>query len=103
TTVFGASDRDYKTEARETFRRTFSGDTSLDVDNVNGTVRVIGDGGTTIRAEAEKIIRAIDQRELERARREVTLDVNERDGIAQLYVNGPSRDHGHSSENHGFH
>ena len=31
------------------------------------------------------------------------LDVNEKDGIAQLYVNGPFRDNGHSSDDHGFH
>ena len=53
--------------------------------------------------EGEKIIRAIDPAEVQRAKREVVLDVNEKDGIAQLYVNGPFRDNGHASENHGFH
>ena len=41
-------------------------------------------------------------RRVDRAKREVKLDVNEKDGIAQLYVNGPFRDN-HSSDDHGFH
>ncbi len=48
-------------------------------------------------------MRGADAQALDRARKEVTLDINEKDGIAQLYVNGPFRDNGHSSENHGFH
>src|SRR5919202_1317587 len=34
---------------------------------------------------------------------DVVLDINEKDGIAQLYVNGPFRENGHASEYHGFH
>jgi hypothetical protein len=105
-TVLGASFRgmrDYPVEARENFHRTFSNDRSLDVDNINGTIEIIGDGGNTIRVDGEKIVRAIDQRELERARREVTLDINEKDGVAQLYVNGPFRNGRSQSEDHGFH
>ena len=73
------------------------------MDNVNGSITVLGDSGGTIRVEGEKIMRAADQAELQRAKREVVLDANERNGVAQLYVNGPFRDNGHSSENHGFH
>src|SRR5271154_413456 len=82
-TVSGAaSHRDWNTEAREAIHHVFSGDQSLDVDNVNGLIEVIGDGGNTIRVEGEKVIRAIDQKEVERAKREVTLDINEKDGVA---------------------
>jgi hypothetical protein len=98
-----AAHRDYKLEEREAFHHTFSNDATLDVDAVSGTINVIGDGGNTIRVDGEKVIRAADQEEVQRAKREVVLDVNEKNGIAQLYVNGPFRDNDHTSENHGFH
>jgi hypothetical protein len=102
-TILDASRRDWKTEAREPIRHTFTNDKSLDVDNVDGTIQVIGDNGNTIRVEGEKVIHAADKQALDRARREVTLDVNEKGGVAQLYVNGPFRNSNHSSEDHGFH
>ena len=96
--------RDFKEEVKEPVRHTFAaGPTTLNVDNINGSVTVIGDSGTTMRVEGEKIIRADDKQELERAKREVTLDLNTKDGIAQVYVNGPFRDGGRRSDNHGFH
>jgi hypothetical protein len=98
-----AAQRDYKLEEREAFHHTFSNDASLDVDAVSGSISVVGDGGNTIRVDGEKVIRAADQEEVQRAKREVVLDVNEKNGIAQLYVNGPFRDNDHTSENHGFH
>lgn len=102
-TVGGASHRNWTAEAREPFHYTFSNDRTLDVDNVNGTIQVIGDNGNTIRAEGERIVRAEDQQAIDRAKREVKLDVNEKGGTAQFYVNGPFRDNGHSSDDHGFH
>ena len=102
-TLQAASHRDYKVEDREAVHHTFSNDQTLDVDEVNGFIHVIGDNGNTIRVVGARVIRAADQEEVQRAKREVTLDINEKDGIAQLYVNGPFRDNGHASENHGFH
>jgi hypothetical protein len=99
----GAADRDYKLEERETIHHTFTGDNTLDVDEVNGTISVIGDGGNTIRVDAEKVVRAADAEEMARGKREVVLDVNEKGGVAQLYVNGPFRDNDRRSEDHGFH
>jgi hypothetical protein len=102
-TVLGASHRNWTAEAREPFHYTFSNDKALDVDNVDGTIQVIGDNGNTIRVEGERIARAEDQQALDRSKRDVKLDVNEKDGSAQLYVNGPFRGNGHSSDDHGFH
>jgi DUF4097 and DUF4098 domain-containing protein YvlB len=102
-TLTAATQHDYKIEDREPIRHTFNKDAALEVDNVNGSITVIGDSGATIRVEGEKLIRAADQTELQRAKREVVLDANEKDGAAQLYVNGPFRDNDHSSQNHGFH
>jgi DUF4097 and DUF4098 domain-containing protein YvlB len=103
--VVNAARNNWTSEAHEPVHHIFTNtsDRTLDVDDVNGTVEVTGDGGNTIRVEGEKIMRATDAQALDRARKEVTLDINEKDGVAQLYVNGPFRDNGHSSENHGFH
>lgn len=95
--------RDWNTEAREPFHYTFSGDKTIDVDNVSGTIQVTGDGGNTIRVEGERVTHARDREAVDRAKRDVKLDVNERDGIAQLYVNGPFRGGDHGSDYHGFH
>ena len=102
TAAFG---KDYKEEVKEPVKHTFpAGATTIDVDNVNGSVSVVGDGGTTMRVEGEKIVRAMDKQELERGKREVTLDLNVKDGVAQVYVNGPFRNGGNrNNENHGFH
>jgi hypothetical protein len=98
------SARDWNTEAREPFHYSFSNDKTLDVDNVNGEIRITGDGGNTIRVEGERIIHARDKQAADRAKKDVTLDVNERDGTAQLFVNGPFRgNNGHWSDYHGFH
>ncbi len=98
---------DYKEEAKEPVKHTFAaGANTLDVDNVNGSVTVIGDSGNTIRVEGEKIIRASDKQELDRGKKEVTLDLNEKDGVAQVYVNGPFRnggDRNRNNDNHSFH
>jgi hypothetical protein len=99
-----ASSKDYKVEDREPVRHTFTGDKTIDVDLVNGGVTVIGDGGATIRVEGERVIRALNQDQLARAKEEVKLDINEKDGTAQLYENGPYRDNNNrSSGYHGFH
>jgi hypothetical protein len=102
-TVLDASRRNWTAEAREAFHYTFSSDKTLDVDNVDGAIQVVGDNGNTIRVEGERIARGEDQQALDRAKRDVKLDVNEKDGVAQFYVNGPFRDNGHSSADHGFH
>lgn len=101
-TLHGASQR-WTQEAKEAIHHTFSRDSTIDVDNINGTIEIIGDDGNTMRVEGEKIIRAEDQAEIDRAKREVTLDINEKDGVAQLYVNGPFRHHDRGSDDHGFH
>jgi DUF4097 and DUF4098 domain-containing protein YvlB len=103
TTVLDASRRNWSAEAREPFHYTFANDKTLDVDNIDGAIQVIGDNGNTIRVEGERVLRAEDQQALDRAKREVKLDVNEKDGTAQLYVNGPFRDNSHGSGDHGFH
>lgn len=94
--------RERRVMAREPFQHTFSGDKTLDVDNISGFIHVIGDDQRTIRVEGERVTHAEDQQGVDHAKRDVTLDINEKDGVAQLYVNGPFR-HDRSDESHGFH
>src|ERR1700689_3652626 len=101
-TVLDASRRNLAAESREPFHYTFSNDKALDVDNVDGAIQVVGDNGNTIRVEGERIVRGEDQQALDRAKRDVKLDVNEKDGTAQFYVKGPFRGNGHSDDDHGF-
>ncbi len=101
-----ASHQDYKLEVREPVQHhTFSGDKTIDVDLVNGALNVIGDGGTTMRVDAERVIHAATQDQIERAKKDDVLDMNEKDGVAQIYENGPFRNNNndHSSDYHGFH
>ena len=99
-----ASDRDYTAVDREPIHHTFAGDKTIDVDLVNGGVTVVGDGGSGMRVEGERVIRALNQEEMARAKKEIALDMNEKNGTAQIYENGPYRDsNNHSSENHVFH
>ncbi len=95
---------DYKLEDREPVSHTFTGDKTIDVDLVNGSVNVIGDGGSTIRVEGERVIHAANQEQMARAKKDDVLDMNEKNGVAQLYENGPFRNNNnHSSDDHGFH
>lgn len=95
--------RQWGSEAHDPFHYTFSNDSRLDVDNVNGTIDVTGDGGNKIRVDGERITHAEDQQALDRAKRDVKLDVNEKDGTAQFYVNGPFRNNNRADDAHGFH
>jgi hypothetical protein len=102
--ALAAAPRDYNLEERSPVSHTFSGGRTFDLDLVNGSVDVLGDGGNTIRIAGERVIRAAARDQIDRAKRDDVLDMNEKDGIAQVYENGPFRDrNNHASENHGFH
>jgi hypothetical protein len=105
--ALAADHANYSTEARETFSRALSAAKTLEVDNFNGSIEVSGEvsggGGSNVRVTGEQIIHALDQTELDRAKREVTLDVNEKDGVPQFYVNGPFRQHAQPGDYYGFH
>lgn len=101
-----ASHGDYKLEDRSPVDHTFNnGDKTIDVDLIGGSVTIIGDGGNTMRVTGERVIHADTQDQIARAKRDDVLDINEKDGVAQLYENGPFRNNngGHSSDDHGFH
>ena len=94
---------DYKVEDKEAIHKILTGATTLDVDTVSGSIEVIGDSGNTVRVDGERVIRARDKAEMDRAKKEVTLDINQKGATAQLFENGPFRNGNKVSDNHGFH
>lgn len=105
TLAFTAAGRDYKVEDRSPVNHTFSNTKKIDVDVISGSVEIIGDGGNNIRVTGERVIHAADQQQFARAKQDDVLDMNEKDGTAQIYENGPFRNNSNnrSNDNHGFH
>jgi hypothetical protein len=91
----GESDRDLPVEEQETIQKSFSmsgvGHRFLEVDNVWGSIEVVGDASSEVRFVINKTTRAESKAKLEQARKEVTLDIAEQEGSLKLYVNGPFR------------
>lgn len=78
----------------ETIRKSFTlpaGERSLEVDNVTGFIEVTGSQADQVQVVVNKVIRAESKDRLEKARKEVTLDITQDGGSLKLYVNGPFR------------
>jgi hypothetical protein len=90
-------DHEYSVKAEETIQKSFAmpagGQKSLEIDNVFGSIEVTGGSSNEIRMVIEKTIRAESNDSLERAKKEVTLDVDQHEGALRLYVDGPFRCH----------
>lgn len=82
-------------QQKETIQKSFTlsgtGERYLDIDNVFGSIEVITAPGDQIQVTANKTIHADTNAEVERAKKEVTLDVTQDGNIVKLYVNGPFR------------
>lgn len=81
---------------QETIRKTFTlsgAHRSLDVDNVFGSIDVAGTDGDQVQLVVNKTLRAESKEELERARKNITLDITQDGNSLRLYVNGPFRRH----------
>src|SRR5215469_8295111 len=74
------ADRDLPVEAQETIQKSFSmagvEHRSLEIDNVWGSIEVVGTGSDQARLTLSKSIRAESKDKLEQARKEVTRDIN---------------------------
>src|SRR4051794_6661924 len=99
-TLCAASHGDYKLEDRSPVNHTFTGDKKIDVDLIGGSVTIVGDGGNSMRVTGERVIHADTQDQMARAKKDDVLDMNDKDGVAQIYENGPFRNNnnGHSSD-----
>lgn len=64
---------------------------SLEIDNVWGSIDVVGTASSQVQLTVEKTTRAESKQKLEQARKDVTLDITEQPDSLKLYVNGPFR------------
>src|SRR5437588_7085223 len=95
--AFPDSDRDLPVQEQETIQKSFSMSgvqhRSLEIDNVWGSIEVVGTNSDQVQLTVNKSTRAESKAKLEQARKEVTLDITEQDGLLKLYSNGPFRCH----------
>jgi hypothetical protein len=87
---------DWREEERETIHKTFKVAAGENVaklisDQMNGPIRVTGDGGTEIRMDIEKRIRAEMRADLEDAKRDVKLEFTQEGNTVRLFEDAPSR------------
>jgi hypothetical protein len=68
-----------------------SGSRVIEVDNVSGSIEVIGGDGNEVRMDVDKTLRAESDSALDRARKEVTLDISQDQGVLKIYVKDPTR------------
>src|SRR5438876_5800499 len=89
------SDRELPAQEQETIQNSFSmaavQHRSLEIDNVWGSIEVVGANSDQAQLMVKKSVRAESKEKLEQARKEVTLDITEQAGSLKLYVNGPFR------------
>jgi len=76
----------------ETIQRSFAAPKTLDVDNISGSVHVIGYNGQQVQLTAVRTNEADTQEMLDKAQKEVTLKTEEKDGELMIYPDGPFRD-----------
>jgi hypothetical protein len=88
-------DRDLPVQEQETIQKSFpmsdAQHKSLEIDNIWGSIEVVGDASNEVRLVIKKTTRAESKDKLEQARKEVTLDITEQEGSLKLFVNGPFR------------
>jgi hypothetical protein len=81
-------------QEQETIRRTFTVGAAhklLDVDNVFGSIEVVGGQSDQVQLVVSKSIRAESKERMEAAQKEVTLDITDQPDLLKFYVNGPFR------------
>jgi hypothetical protein len=64
---------------------------TLEIDNVWGSIEVVGASSDQAKLTINKSIRAESKEKLEQARKDVTLDITQQPDALKLYVNGPFR------------
>jgi hypothetical protein len=91
---------------QKSFTLPAAGHKSLEIDNVWGSIEVIADTTDKVELTVARTNQAESKEKLERAKKEVTLDVTQEEGALKLYVNGPFRcqcdDCRHSRDDEGY-
>jgi hypothetical protein len=86
----------FREHAEEKIEKSFAmpsgaGRRTLEIDNVWGSIVVVGTASDQAKVTVNKSIRAESKTKIEQARKEVTLDVTDQANALKLYVNGPFR------------
>ncbi len=87
-------DSSQRLQESETIRKSFNlsaAHKSLEVDNIFGSIEVVGGQGDQVQLVVNKTIRAESKDKMEAAKKEVTLDITDQPDLLKLYVNGPFR------------
>jgi hypothetical protein len=83
-----------------------AGRRTLEIDNVWGSIEVVGTGSDRAQLTVNKSILAESKGKIEQAKKDVTLDITQQGDALKLYVNGPFRcnchDCGRSREDDGY-
>lgn len=108
----GRDDDDRYLNARdeEKIQKSFTmppaGQKSLEIDNIWGSIEVVADTTDKVELSVARTNRAESKEKLEKAKKEVTLDITQEVGELKMYVNGPFRcqcdDCRHSREDDGY-
>ena len=88
------SDSSMRMQEKETIRKSFNltGDHKiLQVDNIFGSIDVVGGTGDQVQLVVNKTISAESKDRMDAAKKEVTLDITDQPDLLKLYVNGPFR------------
>jgi hypothetical protein len=95
-------DFDMPVKQEETIRQEYplaaAADHIVDIDNVWGSIDVVGTNSNQVQVVIHKTIRAESQAALEQAKKEVTLQAMRDDTSVRLYVDGPFRCHNSNSD-----
>jgi hypothetical protein len=91
---------------QKSFTLPAAGHKSLEIDNVWGSIEVVADTTDKVELTVARTNQAESKEKLERAKKEVTLDISQEEGALKLYVNGPFRcqcdDCRHSRDDDGY-
>jgi hypothetical protein len=89
-------DSSFTEQAQEKIEKTFAmpagaGRRTLEIDNVWGSIEVVGTASEQAQVTVNKSIRTESKGRVEQARKDVTLDITQQGDALKLYVNGPFR------------
>jgi len=81
---------------QEKIEKTFAmpagaGRRTLEIDNVWGSIEVVGTASDHVQLTVNKSIRAESKGKIEQAKKDVTLDITQQGDVLKLYINGPFR------------
>ena len=100
---FDHDDANFREREQEKIEKSFAmpagaGRRTVEIDNVWGSIEVVGTTSDEAQVTVEKSIRAESKEKIAQAKKDVTLDVTQQAGDLKLYVNGPFRCNCHDCE-----